>query len=70
MFLPDNMNGSCVVVTTRLSNLAAHLSSFSSFEMKFLDDDKSWELFCGNAFGEDDCPVEVRGNRKKDSENM
>ncbi|XP_057772745.1 putative late blight resistance protein homolog R1B-17 [Salvia miltiorrhiza] len=64
MFLPDNGNGSCVIVTTRLSNLAAHLSSYP-FVMNFLDDDNSWELFCGKAFGEENCPLELVGIAKK-----
>ncbi|XP_047961592.1 putative late blight resistance protein homolog R1B-16 [Salvia hispanica] len=58
MFFPDNGNGSCVVVTTRLANLAAHLSS-SPLQMNFLDEEKSWDLFRGKAFGEEDCPVEL-----------
>ncbi|XP_042051256.1 putative late blight resistance protein homolog R1B-16 [Salvia splendens] len=49
MFFPDNGNGSCVVVTTRLANLAAHLSS-SPLQMNFLDEEKSWDLFRGKAF--------------------
>ncbi|KAH6805060.1 hypothetical protein C2S51_029891 [Perilla frutescens var. frutescens] len=58
IFLPDNGNGSCVIVTTRLSNLATDLSS-SPFEMSFLDKDKSWELFCGEAFGQEKCSPEL-----------
>ncbi|KAH6758339.1 hypothetical protein C2S51_018574 [Perilla frutescens var. frutescens] len=58
LFLPDNGHRSRIVVTTRLSNLASHVSS-SSFVMNFLDKDKSWKLFCEKAFGEDDCPPEL-----------
>ncbi|XP_057774791.1 putative late blight resistance protein homolog R1B-16 [Salvia miltiorrhiza] len=64
MFLPDNGNGSCVIVTSRLSNLAAHLSS-SPFTMNFLDDDTSWELFCAKVFGEENCPAELEETGKK-----
>ena len=38
--------------------------------MRFLDNDKSWELFCGKVFGEEDCPVELEEIGKKDSEKM
>ncbi|XP_042065363.1 putative late blight resistance protein homolog R1C-3 [Salvia splendens] len=64
MFLPNNGNGSCVIVTTRLLNLATCLSS-SPFKMRFLDNDKSWELFCGKVFGEEDCPIELEEIGKK-----
>ncbi|KAH6758337.1 hypothetical protein C2S51_018572 [Perilla frutescens var. frutescens] len=59
VFLPDNGHRSRIVITTRLSNLASHVS-LSSFVMNFLDKDKSWKLFCEKAFGEDgDCPLEL-----------
>ncbi|KAH6758342.1 hypothetical protein C2S51_018577 [Perilla frutescens var. frutescens] len=57
-FFPDYDNGSRVVVTTRLSNVATQFSS-SRFEINFLDGDKSWDLFCRTAFHEEDCPLEL-----------
>ncbi|KAL8529819.1 hypothetical protein ACS0TY_007032 [Phlomoides rotata] len=57
-FFPDNDNRSRVVITTRISNVATHLSS-SSLEMNFLDEDKSWNLFCENAFLEEGYPPEL-----------
>ncbi|KAH6781483.1 hypothetical protein C2S51_006776, partial [Perilla frutescens var. frutescens] len=57
LFLPDNDNGSRIVITTRLTNMADQICS-SSFIMNFLEDDESWELFCENAFGEEGCPPE------------
>lgn len=64
LFLPDNDNGSRVVITTRLSNMAIQFCS-STFVMNFLDEDKSWELFCKKAFGEEDCPHEFEEIGKK-----
>lgn len=55
-FFPDNRNGSRIMITTRLWNVAEHLSSCSPFEMEFLDDDRSWELLSEKVFGEGVCP--------------
>ncbi|XP_047951834.1 putative disease resistance protein At3g14460 [Salvia hispanica] len=63
-FLPDNGDGSCVIVTTRLFNLATSLSC-SPFKMRFLGNDKSWELFCGKVFGDEYCPIELEEIGKK-----
>ncbi|GER46323.1 disease resistance protein [Striga asiatica] len=58
-FFPDNNNGSRIVITTRLSNLASQLSGSSGLEMGFLDEDNSWNLFRKNVFGDKDCPMEL-----------
>ncbi|KAG8388600.1 hypothetical protein BUALT_Bualt02G0142400 [Buddleja alternifolia] len=55
---PDNNNGSRIIVTTRLANVAKHLSSYC-LEMDFLDDDKSWNLFCEKAFAQEGCPPKL-----------
>ncbi|KAL8057081.1 hypothetical protein ABFX02_04G161100 [Erythranthe guttata] len=58
-FFPDNNNGSRIILTTRLSNVAVYFGS-SYFSMKFLDEDKSWKLFCENAFPQEGCcPLEL-----------
>ncbi|KAL7115020.1 hypothetical protein ACP275_04G158000 [Erythranthe tilingii] len=57
-FFPDNNNGSRIVVTTRISNVATHFDS-ACFELTFLDEDKSWKLFCEKAFGQVGCPSEL-----------
>ncbi|GFP93648.1 putative late blight resistance protein homolog r1a-6 [Phtheirospermum japonicum] len=59
-FFPNNNNGSRIMVTTRLSNVAFHLNgSCDILEMSFLDRDKSWNLFCKSTFGENNCPREL-----------
>ncbi|KAH6781487.1 hypothetical protein C2S51_006780 [Perilla frutescens var. frutescens] len=66
-FFPDKGNRSRIVITTRLSNMAMHISSLS-FVMNFLDEDKSWDLFCHRVFGEDDCPPTLEEVGKKIAE--
>ncbi|KAK4413337.1 Late blight resistance protein R1-A [Sesamum alatum] len=56
LFFPNNRNGSRILVTTRISNLAISLGSHGPYVMNFLDEDKSWNLFCQEAFGQEDCP--------------
>ncbi|XP_057767419.1 putative late blight resistance protein homolog R1A-10 [Salvia miltiorrhiza] len=59
-FLPPSNDGSRVLITTRLSNLALDLGSCSSpYAMKFLDDAQSWDLLCEKVFGKYGCPVEM-----------
>ncbi|XP_073125295.1 putative late blight resistance protein homolog R1C-3 [Henckelia pumila] len=58
-FLPDNNNGSRVMVTTRLSNVADYCVSCTSHQLHFLDKDQSWVLFCDKAFGKESCPPEL-----------
>ncbi|KAL1538126.1 putative late blight resistance protein R1B-17 isoform X3 [Salvia divinorum] len=60
VYFPNNENGSRVVVTTRLSNLASGLSSRSSrLEMELLDEAHSWELLSKTVFGEESCPLHL-----------
>ncbi|XP_057786720.1 putative late blight resistance protein homolog R1B-16 [Salvia miltiorrhiza] len=51
-YFPDNKNGSRIVVTTRLSNLASKLPNSDSLNMKLLDEADSWELLSKTVFGE------------------
>ncbi|KAL7153239.1 hypothetical protein ABFS83_04G153400 [Erythranthe nasuta] len=57
-FFPDNNNGSRIVMTTRISNVATHFDSLL-FELSFLDEDQSWKLFCKKAFGHAGCPSKL-----------
>ncbi|XP_051123131.1 putative late blight resistance protein homolog R1A-3 [Andrographis paniculata] len=55
-FFPDNGNGSRIIVTTRLSQVADSLGSHDPYPMIFLDPNTSWSLFCQTVFAEEDCP--------------
>ncbi|KAK4437304.1 Disease susceptibility protein LOV1 [Sesamum alatum] len=56
MFFPDNRNGSRIMMTTRLTNVAVSLGTLKPYSMDFLDNDKSWNLLCEKVFGEKSCP--------------
>ncbi|XP_051138853.1 putative late blight resistance protein homolog R1A-10 [Andrographis paniculata] len=58
-FFPDNDNGSRILVTTRMSNLANEICSFN-LVMKFLDENVSWDLFCKEVFLQESCPLEFK----------
>ncbi|KAG8378883.1 hypothetical protein BUALT_Bualt07G0030900 [Buddleja alternifolia] len=47
---PNYRNGSRVMMTTRLTDVAASLGSHNPYFMKFLDEDNSWNLLCDKAF--------------------
>ncbi|KAL7153267.1 hypothetical protein ABFS83_04G155500 [Erythranthe nasuta] len=64
ILFPDNNNGSRIVVTTRISDVAFHFDS-SFIKLNFLDEDKSWKLFCEKAFGQVGCPSELEDLRKE-----
>ncbi|KAL8481970.1 hypothetical protein ACS0TY_028206 [Phlomoides rotata] len=68
-FFPDNKNGSRVMITTRLSNLAFDLSGSRDFQMNFLDEDTSWALLCKTVFGEEGCPIELEDIAKEITRN-
>ncbi|XP_011071935.1 putative late blight resistance protein homolog R1A-3 [Sesamum indicum] len=55
-FFPDNRNGSRIMMTTRLTNVAVSLGTLEPYSMDFLDYDKSWNLLCEKVFGEKSCP--------------
>ncbi|XP_057775435.1 putative late blight resistance protein homolog R1B-16 [Salvia miltiorrhiza] len=57
-FFPDNGNGSRIVLTTRLSDVAKDCGS-SCFPKNLLNENESWELFCKKAFQNEDCPTEL-----------
>ncbi|XP_042046788.1 putative late blight resistance protein homolog R1B-16 [Salvia splendens] len=55
---PDNLNGSRIMLTTRLKNVAAVYEPVHM--MHFLDDEQSWRLFQHKVFGDQDCPLELQ----------
>ncbi|XP_047952578.1 putative late blight resistance protein homolog R1B-16 [Salvia hispanica] len=64
---PDTNNGSRVVVTTRLADVAYHLGDNGyGIAMSFLDEANSWHLFCQNAFAKQQvCPPELEETARK-----
>ncbi|XP_047962199.1 putative late blight resistance protein homolog R1A-10 [Salvia hispanica] len=58
-YFPEYGNGSRIMVTTRLSNLGSQLDSNYALEMKFMDNESSWNMFCKIVFGEGSCPFEL-----------
>ncbi|KAL0332939.1 UNVERIFIED_CONTAM: Disease resistance protein RPP8 [Sesamum calycinum] len=62
MILPDDDNGSRIIMTTRLLDVARYVDSSSSSpprEMHFLDEDQSWNLLRQLVFKQEECPDEL-----------
>ncbi|KAL7152831.1 hypothetical protein ABFS83_04G124900 [Erythranthe nasuta] len=58
-FLPDNNNGSRILVTTRLLRLATDIGSCSPYQLNLLDEEQSWDLLSQKIYAEKCCPVEL-----------
>ncbi|GER53699.1 disease resistance protein RPP13, partial [Striga asiatica] len=60
-FFPNNNDGSKVLITTRLSNVALQLGVDGPeyFQMRFLSQNESWNLLRRCVFGEQGCPPEL-----------
>ncbi|GER53548.1 disease resistance protein [Striga asiatica] len=58
-FFPENNNGSKVLISTRLLNVASQLDGPDYFQMPFLNPEKSWKLLCRCVFGEQEWPPEL-----------
>ncbi|XP_058114365.1 putative disease resistance protein At1g50180 [Magnolia sinica] len=60
---PEKMNGSRIVLTTRNKDVALHADAQSKpHELRFLNDDERWELFCKKTFpGQNNiCPTNLQ----------
>ncbi|KAL7099410.1 hypothetical protein ACP275_09G083100 [Erythranthe tilingii] len=67
-FFPDNGQGSRIMITTRLSDVASIGSH--GLVMDFLNEHKSWNLLCRSVFEEEeDCPPELEEIGKKIAKN-
>ncbi|XP_059443902.1 disease resistance protein RPP13-like [Corylus avellana] len=62
---PDNSNGSRILITSRIKEVALHASRTPPYFLQFLNKDESWELFCKKVFRGGDCPpeLEIMGNQ-------
>ncbi|KAL9170215.1 hypothetical protein ABFS82_04G129900 [Erythranthe guttata] len=58
-FLPDNDNGSRILVTTRLMKLASDVGSCTPYQLNLLEKSQSWDLLREKIFAEGRCPVEL-----------
>lgn len=57
---PDDNNGSGIMFTTRLSDLATYPHSVSTLhEMKFMNDQESWDLLEQKVFTNRNCPTHL-----------
>ncbi|XP_057802998.1 putative late blight resistance protein homolog R1B-14 [Salvia miltiorrhiza] len=62
MLFPDAGNGSRIIVTTRLQDVAAYVNSSSFIRtMSLLDAPHSWNLLKQKVFGDKDIPIELEG---------
>ncbi|KAL0464126.1 UNVERIFIED_CONTAM: putative late blight resistance proteinR1B-16 [Sesamum latifolium] len=59
-FFPDDYNGSRVMITTRLSDVAVNASSCPLHQMRFLNEEWSWNLLQEKVFGQQSCPPELK----------
>ncbi|XP_042046789.1 putative late blight resistance protein homolog R1B-16 [Salvia splendens] len=63
---PDNHNGSRIILTTRLMDVAIYAATgWKILMMRFLDDKQSWRLFHHKVFGDQDCPLELQSVGEK-----
>ncbi|XP_073121201.1 putative late blight resistance protein homolog R1B-23 [Henckelia pumila] len=71
MIFPDDDNGSRILLTTRISDVAVYAgcSSTSFHQMKFLNEDQSWKLLEEKIFGHESCPLHLVGLGKKVARN-
>ncbi|KAK6153943.1 hypothetical protein DH2020_013582 [Rehmannia glutinosa] len=54
-FFPDDYNGSRIVITTRLLDVASYASSSPVHQLRFLNEDQSWNLLREKVFGQQSC---------------
>ncbi|XP_020547261.1 putative late blight resistance protein homolog R1A-10 isoform X2 [Sesamum indicum] len=66
MYFPNNNNGSSVLMTTRLHEVAKYASSDAIIEKNFLTEEESWLLLRRKVFGEEHlCPHQLEDAGKK-----
>ncbi|KAL2234448.1 putative late blight resistance protein homolog R1B-16 [Sesamum indicum] len=58
-FFPDDNNGSRVLITTRLPDVVVYASSSPLHQMRFLDEEWSWNLLRDKVFEQQSCPPDL-----------
>jgi hypothetical protein len=56
---PNNSNGSRILITSRIKEVALHASHTPPYFLQFLNEDESWELFRKKVFRGGECPPEL-----------
>ncbi|KAF3437576.1 hypothetical protein FNV43_RR20332 [Rhamnella rubrinervis] len=56
---PDESNGSRILITTRVRNVARHASPTPPHDLKLLDENESWELLRKEVFQGRECPPDL-----------
>ncbi|XP_059436078.1 putative disease resistance RPP13-like protein 3 [Corylus avellana] len=56
---PDDRNGSRILITSRIKEVASHASPTPPYFLRFLDKDESWELFSKKVLRGRTCPPEL-----------
>ncbi|CAH1419424.1 unnamed protein product [Lactuca virosa] len=57
LFFPDHNNGSRILLTSRLTEVAAHAKSHGLIHhLQHLTEEESWKLLCEKVFQGDECP--------------
>ncbi|CAA2993368.1 late blight resistance homolog R1B-16 isoform X1 [Olea europaea subsp. europaea] len=60
MLFPDDENGSRIMLTSRLKDVADYVNSSNAHhQMRFLNDEESWNLFLKKVFGKENCPLDL-----------
>ncbi|XP_042059504.1 putative disease resistance RPP13-like protein 3 [Salvia splendens] len=63
---PDDANGSRIMITIRLEDLAVYPdSTCAPHKMRFMNGSQSWDLFKGKVFAYSNCPRELEDVRRK-----
>ncbi|QHO55805.1 hypothetical protein HN51_010678 [Arachis hypogaea] len=62
---PNDNNGSKILITSRLKEVASHTSPYPPYYLQFLGDDESWELFSKKVFRGEECPSDIENIGKQ-----
>ncbi|XP_027930107.1 disease resistance protein RPP13-like isoform X1 [Vigna unguiculata] len=55
----DEKRGSRILITSRNKDVARYSGTTSPYELPFLTEDQSWELFCKKVFRDEECPSDL-----------
>ncbi|KAL0382050.1 UNVERIFIED_CONTAM: putative late blight resistance proteinR1B-16 [Sesamum calycinum] len=62
LLFPDDGNGSRIILTSRILDVALYASSNSPpYNMRFLNNNESWDLLKEKVFQDENCPTELEG---------